>query len=280
MPTPLALPSQLTLLTSLTLYPLLFRLLTPLPTSHIRFTKSREAISALHCTLITLISLYELQQHRSAWSPPPQNLHNPPSVHPGYGATLPIITTRSALSNALTAWETGYLLQDTLILLLGARLQSQQRNTRLVKEVNWRVLLWHHGGLSVALAVLQWYIAHGREKGVLVIVMLVVMNASTPVGTLHWYLVNFQPGRRRVIGVVNVAYLIAYVVFRVGLIYWVLRVFGEQTGESALGAFRRLRLACRMGTATIGVMNSVWLGMSVRGFARRYLRGTPPKKVV
>lgn len=166
------------------------------------------------------------------------------------------------------------------MLVRGARLRSRESKVRLVKEINWRVLLWHHGGLSAALAILQWYIARGRERGVLVIVMLMLMNASTPVGTLHWYLVNFRPGGRRAIVGANVAYLVAYAVFRVGLVYWVLRLFGEQSGESALGAFGRLRLACRVGTATMGVTNLVWLGMGVRGFARRYLWGTPSKRMV
>ncbi|MCJ1244426.1 hypothetical protein MMC30_001624 [Trapelia coarctata] len=284
MPTPLAIPSQLSLLASLTLYPLLFRLITPGHPSHIRFVKSREAISALHCTLVALISIYELKRHyldRAPSTPTSlSNLEDIKSAHSGYGANLPVITIRSSLSNAITAWETGYLLQDTVILLLGARLRSQQSHTRLAKEINWRVLLWHHGGLSVALLILQWYIARGKEKGVLVIIMLMLMNASTPVGTLHWYLVNFRPGKKTAIMVANVAYLVAYAAFRVYLIYWILSAFGEQTRESAFGAYRRLRLSCQIGTATIGVTNSIWLMMSVRKFSRRYLRVTPPKKAV
>jgi len=281
MPTPLALPSQLSLLTSLILYPLLFRLVTPPNASHIRFVKSREAISALHCTLVALISVYELRRHYADWAPSsPTSFQQSENFTFGYGANLPVITTRSPLSNAITAWETGYLLQDTIILLQGARLRSQQSQTRLAKEINWRVLLWHHGGLSIALLILQWYIARGKEKGVLAIIMLMLMNASTPAGTLHWYLVNFRPEKKSAIMGANVAYLLAYAAFRVYLIYWILRVFGEQTGESAFGAYRRLRLSCQMGTATIGVTNSVWLMMSMKKFVRRYLRTTPPKKVV
>ena len=282
MPTPLTTPSQISLFTSLFLYPLLFRLITPRHPSPVRFVKSREAISALHCTLVTLVSIHELRRHYADWAPSSSSLQNHDSrttSYTGYGADLPVITTRSALSNAITAWETGYLLQDTVILLLGARLRSQQSDTRLTKEINWWVLVWHHGGLSIALATLQWYIARGKEKGVLVIIMLMLMNASTPVGTFHWYFVNFRPEKKRAIIGFNVAYLVAYATFRVYLIYWILRVFGEQTGESAFGAYRRLRLSCQMGTATIGLTNSIWLMMSVKKFVRRYLQTAPAKKV-
>ena len=281
MPNPLAIPSQLSLLTALAFYPLFFRLITPSNASHSRFIKSREAISAFHCTLVALISIYELRRHYADWDPSSfTSVQKVEDITSGYGGNLLVITTRSSLSNAITAWETGYLLQDTVILLLGARLRSQQSNTYLAKEINWRVLLWHHGALSIALLMLQWYIAHGKEKGILVIIMLMLMNASTPIGTLHWYLVNFRPEKKTAIMAANVVYLVAYAAFRVYLIYWIVRVFGKQTGESAVGAFRRLRLSCQMGTATIGITNSIWLMMSMKKFARRYLRTTPPKKAI
>ena len=66
-----------------------------------------------------------------------------------------------------------------MILILGARLKSRAAGAKgrgLWKEINWRVLAWHHAGIATALGVLQWYIARGREKGVLVIVALMGMN--------------------------------------------------------------------------------------------------------
>lgn len=76
------------------------------------------------------------------------------------------------------AFELGYLVQDTVILILAARLRARDGGRRLVKEIDWRVLGWHHVGLSSALAVLQLYIARGKEKGIMVILMLMLMNAS------------------------------------------------------------------------------------------------------
>ena len=171
--------SQLILGISVVSYPLLFYLATPRDPDPIRFTKSREVISVLHTTLITLASIYELRKRYSDWAPSTASSHQVGDQnYVKAGARLPIITARSTLGNNITAWETGYLIQDTLILVLGARLRSKNGGKTMVKELNWRILGWHHVGLASALGVLQWYIAKGKEKGILVIVMLMLMNAS------------------------------------------------------------------------------------------------------
>lgn len=193
-PPPLALTSQVTLVTSLIAYPLLFFLVTPRNATPPRFAKSREAISAFHCTFVTLASIYELQRRYSEWNThTPSSFPTKPTTGPaeatpgawiGYGADgarSALITTRSTLGNSITALETAYLVQDAVILILGARLRARYgggRGKSLAKEINWRVLGWHHAGLSSALGVLQWYIARGREKGILIVLMLMLMNAS------------------------------------------------------------------------------------------------------
>lgn len=203
--TPLALTSQVTLVTSLIAYPLLFFFVTPRNATPSRFAKSREAISALHCIIITFASIYELQRRYNDWGPysasptptgierlgaGPEARHGKgdgggsAGVQTGYlgnGAGSALITARSTLGNSITALETGYLVQDAVILILGARLRTRYtggKGSSLAKEINWRVLGWHHAGLSSALGVLQWYIACGKEKGILVILMLMLMNAS------------------------------------------------------------------------------------------------------
>ena len=103
-------------------------------------------------------------------------------------------------------------------------------------------------------------------------------NYRTPIGTLHWYLVNFQPSRRRAIMVANVIYLLMYGVCRVYIVRWILQILGSQTGHSAWEAFVRLRTSCQLGTATIGVANSVWLILGIRNFVRRYLSSAMVKK--
>ncbi len=172
-PTPLARASQITLFTSLIAYPLLFHTVTPSNPTAARFSLSREAISAAHCTLVTALSLYELHRTSPIWNSAPTTPAAPTGLPP-------LISMRSAFANSITALETGYLLQDAVILILGARLRARAKGPegRLVKELNWRVLGWHHVGFSTALGALQWWVAGGREKGILVVVMLLLMNAS------------------------------------------------------------------------------------------------------
>jgi hypothetical protein len=169
---------SIALLTSIITYPLIFISVTPRNASASRFTKSREAISVLHCTFVTLLSAWELRAQSSHW-----NTHRPSPINgdekSANGASCPLITTSSVRGNSIMAYELGYLVQDSVILVLAARLRAQEGPVRrLVKEINWRVLGWHHVGLSSALALLQWYIARGREKGIMVILMLMLMNAS------------------------------------------------------------------------------------------------------
>lgn len=174
---------QITLLTSIITYPLLFFLVTPGNATASRFTKSREAISVLHCTLVTLLAAYELRERSKDWDAiPASRINRSASKHDAIrttnGTNCPLITTRSMLGNSIVAFEMGYLVQDAVILILAARLRARGRGKGWAKEINWRVLGWHHAGLSTALAVLQWYIARGREKGIMVILMLMLMNAS------------------------------------------------------------------------------------------------------
>lgn len=188
--TPLSLTGpQTALLTSIVTYPLIFFFVTPRNATATRFTQSREAISVLHCTLVTLVAAYELRRQSLGWdnnaiistsgSNRPASKSYDDAINGGGGADCPLITTRSPLGNSITAFEMGYLLQDAVTLILAARLRARARGGNgLVKEINWRVMGWHHAGLSSALAVLQWYIARGREKGIMVVLMLMLMNAS------------------------------------------------------------------------------------------------------
>ena len=182
--TPLSLRAPpIALLTSIITYPLVFFLVTPCNATASRFTKSRQAISVLHCTLVTLLSAYELHAQSKDWDAISIyrikiSALKHDAIQTSSGANCPLITTHSTLGNSITAFEMGYLVQDAVILILAARLRARARGGGLVKEINWGVLGWHHAGLSSALAVLQWYIARGREKGIIVILMLMLMNAS------------------------------------------------------------------------------------------------------
>lgn len=80
-----------------------------------------------------------------------------------------MLAAKSAFANSITALEAGYLLQDTVILLY--RFWKG-------KKSSLRILLLHHVTLATALLWLQTRIWMEREKGVYIIVMFMLMNAS------------------------------------------------------------------------------------------------------
>ncbi|MCJ1478770.1 hypothetical protein MMC13_007454 [Lambiella insularis] len=264
------------LIASAVFYPAIFGLVLPSRATPARLAKTREALSLVHCTLATVLAVICLRQHRSALFPPlPSAINSSQSTDGGRSrqSALPLIATRSSFANAITAFETGYLLSDSLILLYSVRLirntYSTTKSHPKLTGLNMRHLAYHHVGLSAALLYLQWYIYHGREKGVLVIIMMMLMNASSPFGTLRWWLINFDGSKKGRIAFATTAYLSAYALARVALVYVILNVWGRQTGVSALHAFRGLRWQCKLGTGTMGAVNTIWLIMGVASFVRR-----------
>ena len=353
-------PSQSAFLLSLVTYPLAFRLLARTLTSAspntpktgvspVHIAKAREAISFFHCTGMTLSCLWCLYANSDALHPadvahpssqPPSlasSLSSTVSLSSSHSSqshskhvsmrrddsTLPIIAARPTSAHVLTAIETAYLLQDSVVLAYYAlRLSrtsspsySPSSSTTIpppikIKGLNLTHLSLHHALLSTAFLTLQSYIHASRDRGILIIVMLMLMNASSPFGTVRWWVVNFYTGknRRRVIALATLAYLCAFGVCRVGVIWWVLRVFGRQrdvyralsVGEGGVGAigrgkdgyregkmggglvegqnpgawevYRGLRWQCQFGTGLIGAVNTWWLISGWMRFISRDLR--------
>jgi hypothetical protein len=274
--------SQSALLGSFLAYLAAFYAITPRRASPLRLAASREAISIFHCTSVTVLTAICLYREL------------PPTViqgsEPGRVAQrladrdLPIIIRQSTLANSLTAIETGYLLQDSLVLLFAAwskqvfmhRKTSATVGTmqgRALRGLNLQHLGWHHALLGSAFVVLQVYIARGKEKGILIIAAMLLMNASSPFGTLRWFLINFRPDLKDAIRVLTIAYLLAFAIFRVGLVYYIFSNFGRQMDISAVEAFRRLRLPCKVGMSTLGLVNTAWLVNAARSFLVRELSG-------
>ena len=165
--------SQSTLVLSCITYLTAFHIILPRNPTSTRFTQTREALSAFHCTLVTALSTYLLYQRRSDWLLSPIEKPNQKLT-----SDISFVTTRSEAANALTALETGYLLADAGILIQEARLAAQERRTSVRRQLDLRIFGWHHGGLIAGFGLMQWYIAKGREKAMLVVVMLLLMNAS------------------------------------------------------------------------------------------------------
>ena len=78
--------------------------------------------------------------------------------------------------------------------------------------------------------------------------------------------------------VANALYLLMYGVFRVAIVPWILHVFGSQVGYSAIEAFWKLRMSCRLGTATIGISNLIWFILGIKKFGGRYQSNATPRK--
>ena len=273
------LPSQYALLSSFFAYLITFYAVTPRKASPLRLAASREAISIFHCTCMTALTIWCLR--RELPSTISRN-RGGAATQPVSDSKLPIITTRSELANSLTAIETAYLLQDSLVLLLASQSQrvflhkkssegGQGSDSRALRGLNLRHLGWHHGLLGSAFVVLQVYIAQGREKGILIIAAMLLMNASSPFGTLRWFLINFRPDLMRSIKLLTIAYLVAFGTFRVGLVYYILRIFGRQMDISVWETYQRLRVPCKIGTSSLALMNTAWLINSVRSFLVREL---------
>ena len=365
---PLLTQPQTAFLVSLITYPLAFRLLARAPTSSpsstpktgvspVNIAKAREAISFLHCTGMTLGCLWCLYNNREAVYPTDvaHSLRNsaslasssPSSVSPPSSqsqtrhvsvrrddSTLPIIAVRPTSAHILTAIETAYLLQDSVVLAYYALRLSRTSSctssssssksittpastttlpsqTPTIKGLNLTHLSLHHTVLSTAFLTLQSYIHSRRDRGILVIVLLMLMNASSPFGTVRWWVVNFYHpsartgkgtqglgrSRKRAIALATLAYLCVFGVCRVGVIWWVLRVFGRQRdgyrgssgGEDCYGGgkmgkglaerqspgawevYRSLRWQCQAGTGLIGVVNTWWLVSGWVRFVKRDL---------
>ncbi|KAL9130773.1 MAG: hypothetical protein Q9217_001121 [Psora testacea] len=254
-------PSQLALLTSVTLYPLLLRLFSGPSPSPQRLSKSIKAISTLHSILLTTLALHVLKQ--PGWRIPAAGAtaHLSPTTKfnvagkDGYpdDAYNRLISARSEFANAVTAIEAGYLLQDSIALILEARAHGG------AKQALDKTLLTHHVGIGTALLVLHYYIARGREAGIYVIIMFLLMNSSTPVLNLRWYLRTFARHRRRLIILADTAFVVAFFVARVWLVWKILREYGRFHGMGAWEAYwRALRIPCKLGTGALWAANLGW----------------------
>jgi hypothetical protein len=177
----------------------------------------------------------------------------------------PFITFRSEFANSITAIETDYLIQDTAALLF--------QHYGLGDPKLEKVLLLHHIGIASALSLLQYYIARGWETDIIVIVMFLLMNSSTPLLNLRWYLRKFRSDMKRAIFGVDVAFAAAFFASRVYLIWAILGYYGKYHGKyhgkSPPQAYWRLRTPCKLGTGALLVANVAWWSELMRSIITR-----------
>ena len=270
-------PSQFALIGALTTYPVLVRLFSGSSPSPQRFSKAIKAISTIHSSVLTVLALYALRQKPWRSSRIPDNISkvSKASIAGGGGypddSQNPFITARSDFANSITAIEAGYLMQDAVLLLIESRLHSNIR-----KSLD-KTLITHHVGIGSALLVLHYYIARGREVGIYVIVMFLLMNSSTPILNLRWYLRTFAPQRSVAIFIADSAFVASFFMARVWLVRKILAVYGAHHGWSALEAYTKgLRVPCKLGTGALWIANVGWwtiLVMNTIGKAKRSTLG-------
>ncbi|KAI7323042.1 hypothetical protein KC315_g8618 [Hortaea werneckii] len=225
-------------------------------------------LTDLHSVLSSAAVLYALSQ------PWPVTRVTPPSSHASLlDDTLNgMIHGKSTLGNAITSWEAGYLIYDTLaVALLRYKCRPDESFLKSLLRFSSKEPLTfsHHLSLIIALGCLQFYIAQGRERGVWIINAFNLMNASTPI--LHWrWLHRHRTGKNDL--KLDVLLAATFAACRMGLIIWVLGKYGEFHGIGAWEAYMKQRWICKLGTAALFVMNSAWWLTLVKGIAQRVLR--------
>lgn len=226
-----------------------------------------KGISDIHSIISSVASLYALSQK---WPHDAQPAND--SANYLDDSNNPLIFGKSLLGNAITSWETGYLLFDT-----GVKLIAHWRAVRAEKKVplygmplavlrREPLILFHHFVLLGGLSFLQVYIAKGRERGIWIIVAFVLMNASTPV--MHWrWRQRQRTGRTTLTADILLAAIFG--VSRLGLVGWVIKQYGDYHSIDAWNAFRRQRIICQAGTWLLFGMNAVWEATLVKRIAGR-----------
>ena len=234
-----------------------------------------KAISSLHSVATTAIGLAALLD---AWP-----VAEEPAISSVYTSSKkylddsrnPLIAGRSLLGNAVTSFETGYLLYDNIALLLvtkselqnGANPSTAAALSHLVQKEP--LLVIHHLGILTGLGILQTYIAQGRERGIWIIVAFILMRASDPI--LHWrWWRRKQTGRSD--ARLDLLLAAVFAACRFGTVRWVLRAYGDYHNMSPWQAFIKQRIICKAGTGTLVGLNSLWLATLLRNTGRRLFR--------
>ncbi|KAI6778125.1 uncharacterized protein J7T54_001929 [Emericellopsis cladophorae] len=228
------------------------------------------AISASHGILVTILSIIALRQEH--WQLPHADPVPPRDVVDGDGnlddAANPMIQGRSRLANMITSWEAGYLVYDTWAMAY-ALPKAVGRSARPSP-----VMITHHALIGAGLLYLQLYVARGNERGVRVILGLLLMNASNPLLHARWW--------ARKTGIqskfLDAAFLVAFAGVRFGSVAWILQQYGAYHRLGLVDAFGRLRTPCKAGTASLVGLNGAWWIWMCKNFAQRCLEKKRKKK--
>ncbi|TKA33368.1 hypothetical protein B0A50_00921 [Salinomyces thailandicus] len=227
-------------------------------------------VTDIHSILSSAAVLYSITQ--------PWDVHH--GAHGSYDPARlddrrnPLIHGKSALANAITTWEAGFLIYDTLAtaFLRYSRRHDSSRLKSLLRFARVEPLTFtHHVALVAFLGTFQIYIAQGRERGVRVLNNFNLMNLSTPI--LHWRWLRRHRTGKTDFGL-DVLLAVVFAACRMGSIVWVLSDYGHFHGIGAWEAFVRQRWFCQLGTGALFVMNTSWWALLVKGIVKGFRKKT------
>lgn len=250
--------------------------------NHPRPAQARvKAISAAHAALTTLLVLYALRRSPAIKIPDGKDASTQGSQLPDGNlddSSNPLIQDRNAYANLITMWETGYLIYDTFMLVQGARTNRPSAGfaeKALSAAKRNPAIFAHHTLLAAAFLALQAYIVRGRERGIWVILVFMLMNASNPVMHARWWArtsaaAQKSSSRTARVGLLwDVAFAAAFAGVRFGSVAWLFRRYGHYHGLGAWEVFGKLRVPCRVGTGLLTGLNALWWAALVRGIWKR-----------
>lgn len=93
---------------------------------------------------------------------------------------LRIIEASPRSTHAIIAFECGYLLQDFVVLINGARRVAGDGRARtlLSRNVSWRVMDWHQLDITLALGIFHIRVLSHTARASLFLLMMLLMNVS------------------------------------------------------------------------------------------------------
>lgn len=233
-----------------------------------------KAISAAHATATSIAACLILKHWPSYMSDPNEPSSKGENINGGQldDSENPTIIGRNYWANALTTWETAYLLYDTYAMISAHRRKYHLKGNRAAFSqviTDAPVLLVHHLLLASAFLVLQAYIAAGKEKGMWIITSLMLMNSSNPLMHARWWRKQ-RTGKSSL--TLDFAFLVTFAASRFGLIVWIMRKYGRHHDIGPWKAFTMLRKTCQLGTGLLVGMNGVWWTVLLLNILKRRVK--------
>jgi len=170
----------------------------------------------------------------------------PGTVASGAGAlSVPWRGENFGIVDLVLGLESGYLLYD---LVLEVILIIQGKGSPLI--------LTHHTTIGGGLA--AWFILMPERKAGYWVMLFLVMNVSTPLLHIRWYLRKSNRGGLAVRTAAEVALTGVFFMCRIAMVPYILTQWGHVVGMSWWRAFMTLPFRCQFPTLALSAANTLW----------------------